>query len=197
MFAEMQMIDIEGAPVPAVPRSAVQTLGDRTVVYVVDTAQHGRFIERAVTLGKPSGDTVEVLSGVKSGEDVVAEGSFFVRAERERLSPSSAAAEANGRGVPTAVAVPSGSQAPSATTVKVTEQGFEPSRITVPKGSPAAVTFIRTADNTCAKEIVIPSQNVKRELPLNQPVTIKLKDERGEIAFVCGMNMFKGTVVVP
>lgn len=178
MFADMQMNDTEGAAVPVVPRSAVQTLGRRTVVYVVDAAQPGRFIERAVTLGDASGDTFAVLSGVTAGEVIVTEGSFFVRAERERLHP---------------VPPP---RADGAAIVKVTEQGFEPSRVTVPTASPVTITFVRTTDNTCAKEIVVASQNVKRELPLNQPVTLSLKNDGNEIAFTCGINMFKGAIVM-
>ena len=35
-----------------------------------------------------------------------------------------------------------------------------------------------------------------RTLPLNGPVVVALTPEKGEIAFVCGMNMLKGSVVV-
>ena len=70
---------------PTVPRIAVQNVGDRTVVYLANPKEPGRFIEREVRLGQPSGDQVEVVSGVQPGDVVVTEGSFFVRAERERL----------------------------------------------------------------------------------------------------------------
>jgi cobalt-zinc-cadmium efflux system membrane fusion protein len=70
---------------PTIPRSAVQHVGDRTVVYLVNPTEPGKFIEREVRLGTPSGDQVPVLAGLSPGDVVVAEGSFFVRAERERL----------------------------------------------------------------------------------------------------------------
>jgi plastocyanin domain-containing protein len=39
--------------------------------------------------------------------------------------------------------------------------------------------------------------NIKRALPLNQPVVIEFTPERnGDIAFACGMDMLKGVVVV-
>ncbi len=39
--------------------------------------------------------------------------------------------------------------------------------------------------------------SVQRELPLNEPVTIEFTpDTAGEMAFVCGMSMLKGVVVV-
>jgi multidrug efflux pump subunit AcrA (membrane-fusion protein) len=68
-----------------IPRSAVQNVGNRQVVYLVNPKEAGKFIEREVRLGQPSGEQVEALSGLQPGDIVVTEGSFFVRAERERL----------------------------------------------------------------------------------------------------------------
>jgi len=68
-----------------IPRSAVQNVADRQVVYLVNPKEPGKFTERQVRLGRASGDQVEVLSGVRPGDVVVTQGSFFVRAERERL----------------------------------------------------------------------------------------------------------------
>jgi RND family efflux transporter MFP subunit len=68
-----------GQAVTLVPRSAVQSVGERTVVYV--PIEEGRFAERRVRLGEASGDSIQVLDGLKPGERVVAEGSFFLRAE--------------------------------------------------------------------------------------------------------------------
>ena len=62
-----------------------RTLVTCTVVYLENPKEPGKFIEREVRLGQTSGEQVEALSGVQSGDVVVTEGSFFVRAERERL----------------------------------------------------------------------------------------------------------------
>jgi plastocyanin domain-containing protein len=81
--------------------------------------------------------------------------------------------------------------------VIVSEIGFEPSRIMLRAGVPARLTFVRTTDATCATEVATPSLNIKRELPLNKPITIELQPATaGEISFACGMNMFSGTLVV-
>jgi len=71
--------------VTVVPRDAVQSVGDRTVVYVPTADGEGRFIERPVKVGPPVGDAVSVLEGLKPGEQVVTQGSFFLRSEATRM----------------------------------------------------------------------------------------------------------------
>ena len=85
MFAEMQVGEPRANAVVVVPRSAVQVVADRSVVYLVNPKERGRFVEREVRLGEASGDDVQVLSGVQAGDVVVSKGSFSIRAERERL----------------------------------------------------------------------------------------------------------------
>ena len=64
-------------------------------------------------------------------------------------------------------------------------------------GVPARLTFIRTTDKTCATEVVFPSLDLKRAMPLNQPVVVAIKPSKiGDVAFLCGMKMLKGAVVV-
>jgi RND family efflux transporter MFP subunit len=85
MYADVYVETRGGQPESIrVPRSAVQNVADRTVVYLADSAQRGRFIEREVHLGQVAGDQVVVLSGVQRGDRIVTEGSFSLRAERER-----------------------------------------------------------------------------------------------------------------
>ncbi len=67
--------------VTVVPPAAVQTIGDRSVVYVPADSDEGKFVERLVKLGARSGEFVQVLEGLKPGDKVVTEGSFFLRAE--------------------------------------------------------------------------------------------------------------------
>ena len=77
------------------------------------------------------------------------------------------------------------------------EQGYEPAKVTLRAGIPARLTFLRTTDKTCGTEVVFPSLNIKRALPLNEPVVIEFTPAKaGDIAFACGMNMLKGVVAV-
>jgi len=184
MFAEVS-IESSGPSLGArIPKSAIQTVADRTVVYLADPKQPGTFVERAVRVGDAVGDQINVLSGLRPGDSVVSDGSFFVRAERDRLGPRAAAQT-------------SGTANPPEVKVLVTEHGYEPTRVSVRAGSPAQITFVRTTDKTCAAEVVFPSLNIQRALPLNQPVTIAFTPSAsGEIGFVCGMNMLRGAIVV-
>jgi RND family efflux transporter MFP subunit len=85
MYADVLVTGAGGAAVVVIPRSAIQNVGDRTMVYLTDPGEPGKFTEREVRLGGGSGEQVEVVSGVQPGDMVVTKGSFFVRAERERL----------------------------------------------------------------------------------------------------------------
>lgn len=198
MYAEALFRGGGGASMPMVPRAAVQNVGDRTVVYLVDAAKPGTFIERAVRLGAAAGDHVPVLSGVQAGDVVVSEGSFSLRAERERLglraSPgTSLLRPAEAQGHVGTQGIPDVQEAK----ISVGDTSFEPSRLTLRAGVPARLTFTRTSEKTCATSVVFASLKIKKELPLNAPVTIEFTPgQAGEIAFACGMNMLRGTLVV-
>jgi plastocyanin domain-containing protein len=88
-------------------------------------------------------------------------------------------------------------EATQAAKIVITPKGFEPSSITLKKDVPATITFTRQTSNTCATSVQIPEYKIKRDLPLNQPVTVEIKPTKtGEFTFMCGMNMLKGSVVV-
>ena len=169
-----------------VARDAVQIVGDRSVVYLADAAQPGRFVERVVETGAAIGDQIEVISGVRAGDRIVIKGSFALRAERERLGlPQPAAAQRDDR------------KGTESIRITVSEKGFEPPRVPARAGTPIRLTFLRTSDATCATEVTIPTQNITRPLPLNQPVEVQITPQKtGEIEFLCGMNMFRGTIVI-
>lgn len=195
MYAEMQVGHAAPTRVTMVPRTALQNVGDRHVVYLVNPKEAGKFIEREVRLGETSGEQVGIISGLAPGDIVVAEGSFFVRAERERLGLRPTAASTAGPAPPAAgQRIESGAQS---ATVTVGDEGYEPSRLTFRAGVPARLTFVRTSEKTCGTEVVVPSLNLRRALPLNERVEIEFTPEKpGEIMFVCGMDMLRGAVLV-
>jgi len=197
MYADVVVAGALGTSTPRVSRSAVQNVGDRTVVYLANPKESGKFVEREVRLGQASGEQVEVVSGVQPGDVVVTDGSFFVRAERERLGLRPAGSSTNASATPAASSDRRSTEAAQTAKVVVNEQGFEPARVMLRAGTPARITFVRTTDKTCGTEVVFPSLNIKQALPLNAPVVIEFTPaESGDIAFACGMNMLHGTVVV-
>jgi plastocyanin domain-containing protein len=89
---------------------------------------------------------------------------------------------------------------PGGAQVLVGEHGFEPGSLAVSKGAPGStvpITFLRTTDETCAKEVVFPDVGIKKDLPLKTPVTIDVPaDTARTLTFQCGMAMYKGALVV-
>lgn len=76
-------------------------------------------------------------------------------------------------------------------------KGYQPSSLKLRRGVPARVTFLRTTDTTCVKEIVLPDFGIRRMLSLNQPVVVTFTPTRkGSFTFVCGMNMMSGQMIV-
>jgi hypothetical protein len=79
----------------------------------------------------------------------------------------------------------------------VDEKGFTPSSVTIKQGSKTTLTFKRTSDDTCAKEVVFPEINLKKDLPLNQSVKVEVPtDKARKLTFQCGMGMFKSAVII-
>ena len=94
-------------------------------------------------------------------------------------------------------AAPPPPAAPGELRVVADEKGFHPSSIDLKKGGPGTLTFVRTTDDTCAKEVVFDELGVKKALPLNVPVAIEIPtDKDRSIAFTCGMGMFASKIVV-
>ena len=81
--------------------------------------------------------------------------------------------------------------------IEITTKGYEPANFKLRRGVKARVTFLRTTDATCVKEIVLPDFGIRRALPLNQPVVVTFTPIRkGSFTFVCGMNMMSGQMIV-
>lgn len=75
--------------------------------------------------------------------------------------------------------------------------GYSPEVIVLPKGKTTDITFIRKDPNTCLEEVVLGDFKIRKQLPLNQPVTISLTPQKtGEFGYSCGMNMFHGKIIV-
>ncbi len=73
--------------------------------------------------------------------------------------------------------------------LSVTDQGFTPDHVKVRQGEPVDIVITRKTDKTCATAINIPDYGIKRDLPLNEAVTVSLTPKKsGEIKYSCGMG---------
>lgn len=75
--------------------------------------------------------------------------------------------------------------------------GYTPAVISIDKGQPATINFLRTEENSCLEEVVMPEFKIRQYLPVNQPVAITVNPSRsGEFPFSCGMGMYHGKIIV-
>ena len=85
MFATVRVPTSHSRQVLAIPASSLQNIEGKSVAF----AQVGEFefVPRALQLGAQQAGWVEILSGLKPGEKIVAEGSFYLKSnlQRERI----------------------------------------------------------------------------------------------------------------
>jgi plastocyanin domain-containing protein len=84
--------------------------------------------------------------------------------------------------------------------IEVTDAGYTPAQVTIPRGAPVVLVFTRRSDKTCAVDVhfTLPDgTRVDRKLPLGQAVEIPLRVDRvADIPYACGMDMVHGTIHV-
>jgi plastocyanin domain-containing protein len=82
--------------------------------------------------------------------------------------------------------------------IEVTSSGFAPDTVRLAAGAPAELIFTRTTSSGCASQVHIPDLGIgKTPLPQGEPVTIRVApEEAGTFAFLCAMNMLRGTIIV-
>ena len=84
---------------------------------------------------------------------------------------------------------------PKEIAITVTDSGFEPKEVKIPKGQAAVVVITRKTNSTCATEAVFAETGRKYDLPLDTPVRIDLTGvSPGTLHYACAMDMIKGTV---
>lgn len=85
MFARAEISsggeEAAGDAVLAVPDEAIQTVEGRPAVFVPVGGEQNTFAMRAITVGKPVGGWVPVLSGLTEGDRIVVAGTFVLKAD--------------------------------------------------------------------------------------------------------------------
>jgi len=81
-------------------------------------------------------------------------------------------------------------------TITVGADGYKPTNVKLRRGVRTTLTFIRKAEG-CGTEIIIPAYGINRPLPLNVPVAVSFTPNRsGRFKMTCGMDMFRGALIV-
>ncbi len=82
--------------------------------------------------------------------------------------------------------------------VRITvDGGYSPNSIRVRRGQPITLQFLRRDASSCLEEVVLPDFGVRQSLPLNQETTVMITPKQtGEFGFACGMNMYRGKILV-
>jgi plastocyanin domain-containing protein len=81
--------------------------------------------------------------------------------------------------------------------LKISGGEYQPASFTVRAGMPVRLNVTRDDKPGCGDTLVIPSQNVSKEIPLNAVTTIEFTPATaGDLKFTCGMNMMRGKIVV-
>jgi Cu(I)/Ag(I) efflux system membrane fusion protein len=79
MYATLRIVGAPRSAVLTVPRSAVLSTGERSIVFVKDAT--GMLGPREVALGATNDTRIEILRGLAAGETVVASATFLIDAE--------------------------------------------------------------------------------------------------------------------
>lgn len=78
--------------------------------------------------------------------------------------------------------------------LRVDERGFTPARLEATRG-PATLAVERSNTPNCGSKIVFPKLGISRDLPVGETTLIELPPLKGDVAFTCGMGMYRGLIV--
>ncbi len=91
----------------------------------------------------------------------------------------------------------SGSEKAQVVDIAAGADGFQPNLVEATKGQDLTLRFKRNTDGTCAKDVDFPELGIKKDLPLNEVVAIRIPTaEARTIKFQCGMGMYESKVVI-
>jgi plastocyanin domain-containing protein len=75
--------------------------------------------------------------------------------------------------------------------------GYQPATIVAKAGQLVRLNFTRRESTPCGEEVVLPDFGKRAHLPQDKSVSIEVTPEKpGEYEFTCGMNMYRGKIIV-
>src|SRR5680860_1413016 len=68
----------------------------------------------------------------------------------------------------------------------IVDGGYSPEVISIPKGKTTKLNFTRKDPTSCLEEVVLGDFKIRKQLPLNQKITIEITPEKsGEFIYTC------------
>lgn len=89
-------------------------------------------------------------------------------------------------------------QAVTDATINIEAASYNPNNITVKAGSPVTLRLVNNGGGGCTQSFTIPRLGIQKVVPLgaSDTITFTAPSERGQLAFMCGMGMFRGVINV-
>lgn len=91
-----------------------------------------------------------------------------------------------------------GGEAVQNATINILASQYSPNYITVKRGTPVTLNLTNTSGSGCIQAFTIPALNVQKIVPVGTSSVIKFTSPNTaqDIAFMCSMGMFRGTIHV-
>ncbi len=95
-------------------------------------------------------------------------------------------------------AVPVNTDVVTEQTIIIENSGYSPRQFTVKAGSQVKVTLVNKDGYSCAQAFTIPSLRIQKVVAPNtiDSVTFMAPKEKGQVAFMCSMGMYRGIINV-
>jgi len=82
------------------------------------------------------------------------------------------------------------------TTISIEQTSYNPNNITVKAGSSVTLRLVNNGGRGCTQSFTIPRLGIQKIVPLGASDTISFTapNDPGQLAFMCGMGMFRGVI---
>lgn len=83
-------------------------------------------------------------------------------------------------------------------TITIEQTGYTPNAISVKTGSPVTLNLVNQGGSGCTQSFTIPKLGIRKVVPLGSSDSIQFTAprEKGQLAFMCSMGMFRGMINV-
>lgn len=83
-------------------------------------------------------------------------------------------------------------------TITINNDGYSPNNLTVKAGSEVTLNIVNKGGGGCTQAFTLPKYNIQKIVPIgsSDTVTFTAPNEPQQLAFMCSMGMFRGTINV-